>query len=154
MASLLLWPCQTLLNGACQVHLFKWDMAWKKSSFNWFYCQERLKLREISFTAYVFILFWRASIKTELFFHKKVGFNILRNLVKLILFSTEKCTLVYYVVSRLKMSNERASCLSSVMMSAKLYWEEALDSGQGHRKTIYDVFPNKRANTTPCTRTK
>ena len=38
------------------------------------------------------------------------------------------------------------------MMSAKLYWEEAVDSGQGHRKTIYDVFSNKRANTTPCTR--
>jgi hypothetical protein len=37
------------------------------------------------------------------------------------------------------------------MMSAKLYWEEAVDSGQGHRKTIYDVFSNKRANTTPCT---
>ena len=49
------------------------------------------------------------------------------------------------------MSNERASCLSSVMMSAKLYWKEAVDSGQGHRKTIYDVFSNKRANTTPCT---
>ena len=26
------------------------------------------------------------------------------------------------------------------MMSAKLYWEEAVDSGQGHRKTIYDAF--------------
>ena len=31
------------------------------------------------------------------------------------------------------------------MMSAKLYWEEAVDSGQGHRKTIYDVFSQQKS---------
>ena len=31
------------------------------------------------------------------------------------------------------------------MMSAKLYWKEAVDSGQGHRKTIYDVFSQQKS---------
>ena len=35
------------------------------------------------------------------------------------------------------------------MMSAKLYWEEAVDYGQGHRKTIYDVFSKKEPTPLP-----